>query len=126
MAEKVRTLDQLRKIREQAKKKMDIREGEYEYKIVVPMGTSGIAAGAREVLKAFLDAIEEHDLHNVVVTQTGFMGSDPIQPVALVEDREGRKVMYCNLTAEKAKEIIESHVMKGETVKEYVVSTPLE
>jgi len=126
MAEKVRTLDQLRKISEQAKKKMDIREGEYEYRIVVPMGTSGIAAGAREVLKAFLDAIEKNDLHNVVVTQTGFMGSDPIQPVALVEDREGNKVMYCNLTAEKAEEIIESHIMKGETVKEYVVSVPLE
>lgn len=126
MAEKVKTLDQLRKIREQAKKKMDIREGEYEYRIVVPMGTSGIAAGAREVLKAFLDAIEKNDLHNVVVTQTGFMGSDPIQPVALVEDREGNKVMYCNLTVEKAMEIVERHIMKGETVREYVVSTPLE
>jgi len=126
MAEKVRTLDQLRKIREQARKKMDIREGEYEYRIIVPMGTSGIAAGAREVLKGFLGAIAEHDLHNVVVTQTGFMGSDPIQPVALVEDKKGNKVMYCNLTAEKAKEIIESHIIKGETVKEYVVSMPLE
>ncbi len=126
MADKVKTLDQLRKIREQARKKMDLREGEYEYKIVVPMGTPGITAGARDVLKAFLDAIAEYDLHNVVVTQTGFVGSRTIQPVALVEDREGRKVMYCNLTAEKAKEIIESHIMRGETVKEYVISTPLE
>ncbi len=119
-------LEDLRRIREETKKKMDVREGTYEYRIIVPMGTSGIAAGARDVLKGFLEAIADHDLHNVIVTQTGFMGTDVIQPVALVEDREGNKVMYCNLTAEKAREIIERHIMKGETVREYVVSTPLE
>ncbi len=126
MAEKIKTLDQLRKIREKARKEIELRDGEYDYKIVIPMGTPGIAAGAREVLKAFLDAIAEHDLHNVIVTQTGFIGSRAIQPVAVVYDKKGEKVMYCNLTPEKAREIVEKHIIKGEKVKEYVVSMPLE
>ncbi|RLD94060.1 MAG: (2Fe-2S) ferredoxin domain-containing protein [Aquificota bacterium] len=124
---KIRTLEDLRKIREKAKKIVDLREMEgKEFRVIIPMGTSGIAAGARDILKAFLDVIEEKDLHNVVVTQTGFMGTDPIQPVALVEDKEGNKVMYCNLTPEKVREIVEKHIMKGEVVREYVVAVPLE
>jgi NADP-reducing hydrogenase subunit HndB len=128
MAEKgkIKTLDQLRKIREEAKKAMDIREGKYEYKIVVSMGTSGIVAGAREVLRAFLDAIAENGLSGVMVTQTGFMGSKTIEPVVIVEDKAGNQVMYGNLTPEKAKEIVERHIMKGETVKEYAVRAPVE
>ncbi len=126
MAEKIKTLDQLRKIREETRKKMSVREGQYRFKITIPMGTSGITMGAREVMKAFLDAIEEHGLTDVVVTQTGFMGSRNIQPLAIVEDKEGHKVTYGNLTPEKAREIVEKHIIKGEKVQEYVVPTPLD
>jgi len=127
MADKrIRSLDQLRKIREETLKKMSIREGKYRFKITIPMGTSGIAAGAREVMKAFLEAIEVHDLSDVIVSQTGFVGSRNIQPLAIVEDSEGYKVAYGNLTPEKAKEIVEKHILKGEKVREYVVPTPLD
>ncbi len=126
MAEKIKTLDQLRKIREETRKKMSIREGKYRFKVTIPMGTSGIVVGAREVMKAFLDAIEEHNLTDVIVTQTGFMGSRSIQPVAIVEDDKGNKITYGNLTPDKAKEIVERHIVKGEVVQGYVVLTPLE
>jgi len=126
MAERIRTLDQLRKIREETRKKMSVREGKYRFKITIPMGTSGITMGAREVMKAFLEAIEEHGITDVVVTQTGFMGSRNIQPLAIVEDEKGYKVTYGNLTPEKAKEIVESHMVKGEKIQEYVVPTPLD
>ena len=106
MAEKIKSLEQLRKIREETRKKMSLREGKYRFKITIPMGTSGITMGAREVMKAFLDAIEEHGLTDVVVTQTGFMGSRNIQPLAIIEDSEGYKVTYGNLTPEKAREIV--------------------
>ena len=126
MAEKIRTLDQLRKIREATREKMSVREGKYRFKITIPMGTSGITMGAREVMKAFLDAIEEHGLSDVIVTQTGFMGSRNIQPVAMVEDEKGRRVTYGNLTPEKAREVVEKHIVGGDKVLEYVVPTPLE
>ena len=126
MAEKIKSLDQLRKIREETRKKMDVREGRYRFKITIPMGTSGITMGAREVMRAFLDAIEEHGLTDVAVTQTGFMGSRNIQPLAIVEDDKGNKVTYGNLTPEKAREIVEKHIVGGEKVQAYVVPTPLE
>ncbi len=126
MAEKIKSLDQLRKIREETLKKMSVREGKHRFKVTIPMGTSGIAAGAREVLKAFLDSIEKHNLTDVIVTQTGFMGSKTIQPVAIVEDDKGNKVTYGNLSPDKVKEIVDRHIVKGETVREYVVIMPLE
>ena len=126
MAEKIKSLDQLRKIREETRKKMEVREGRYRFKITIPMGTSGITMGAREVMRAFLDAIEEHGLTDVAVTQTGFMGSRNIQPLAIVEDDKGNKVTYGNLTPEKAREIVEKHIVGGEKVQAYVVPTPLE
>jgi len=126
MAERIKSLEQLRKIREGTLKKMSVREGKYRFKVTIPMGTSGIAAGAREVLKAFLDAIEKHDLTDVVVAQTGFVGSKTIQPVAIVEDVKGNKVTYGNLDPDKVGEIVARHIVKGETVREYVVIMPLE
>ncbi len=55
-------LEDLKKIREKTEKDMLLRAGKTRLRVVVGMGTSGIAAGARETLKAFLDEIEKRDL----------------------------------------------------------------
>ena len=53
------TLDELRKKREEAQKEIYLREGKYKGKIIVHMGTCGIAAGAREIVSAFLEEIDK-------------------------------------------------------------------
>lgn len=70
-------LDELKAIREKAKKDIQLRQKEARVKIVVGMGTSGIASGAREVLKSFVDEIAKRNLADVMVTQTGKGGSRP-------------------------------------------------
>ena len=55
-------LDELKAIRDKAKKDIQLRQKEARIKIVVGMGTSGIASGAREVLRSFVDEIAGRNL----------------------------------------------------------------
>ena len=53
------SIEDLKKIKERERGKMVLREGEYRAKITVHMGTCGIAAGARDVMTEFRDAIAQ-------------------------------------------------------------------
>ena len=67
-------LEELKKIREKAQKDVELRQKQSRIRIVVGMGTSGIAAGARDVLKTFVEEVSRRNLGDVVVTQTGERG----------------------------------------------------
>ena len=68
----MKSLEELKAIREQMKKQMDVRDqSDSNIRVAVGMATCGIAAGAKPVLAAFLDEIQKRDLHGVTVTQTG-------------------------------------------------------
>ncbi|HOK22566.1 MAG TPA: (2Fe-2S) ferredoxin domain-containing protein [Candidatus Hydrothermia bacterium] len=114
-------LEDLRKIREKAEKELKLREGKARIRIVVGMGTSGIAAGAREVLKAFLDEIEKRNLQDVMVTQSGEKGLSSHEPVAEVWEEGKPIVVYGNLTPEIARRIVADHVVNGNPVSEFVI-----
>ncbi len=70
---KISSIEDLRRIKEEeAQKRTLLREGKADYRVVVHMGdTCGIAAGAREVMSAILDAVAKRGLTNVMVTQAG-------------------------------------------------------
>jgi NADP-reducing hydrogenase subunit HndB len=119
MLEETMKLEDLHKIREQAAKGLSWRTGEARIKVVVCMGTSGIAAGARELLAAFLDEINKRDLRDVMVTQTGERGLCSSEPVVEVRQADGTVTVYRNMTAEKAGRVVAEHIVKGNPVSEY-------
>ena len=86
----MKTLADLRKIREKAQQDMKLRNTGSRIKIVVGMGTSGIAMGAREVMKTFLDEIATRHIVDVVVSQTGEKGLSSMEPVVDVIE-EGKE-----------------------------------
>ena len=51
----MKSLEDLKKLREQALKKVEMREGGKDYRVVVGMATCGIAAGARPVLNKLVE-----------------------------------------------------------------------
>ena len=51
MAEIIRSPEDLNALREKAREAIDLRSSEKDWVITVHMGTCGIAAGARDVLK---------------------------------------------------------------------------
>ncbi|MGB9750263.1 MAG: (2Fe-2S) ferredoxin domain-containing protein [Caldisericia bacterium] len=116
-------LEDLRKIREKVKEEMRLREGKARVKIVIGMGTSGIAAGARETLKTFLEEIEKRNLKDVIITQTGERGLASKEPVVVIEETDKPKIIYGDVTPEVAKRIIVEHIINGIPVSEYVIST---
>ena len=118
----MKSLAELAAIREKMQSKVVIREGMGSIRVVVGMATCGIAAGARPVLKAFTEGVNDNALTDkVTVTQTGCIGICQYEPVVEVFEEGKEKVTYVKLDAEKAKEIVEKHLKGGEIVTEYTI-----
>ena len=114
-------LEQLKQLKEKAQKQIALREGGKKSRVVVSMGTSGIASGAREVMKTMLDEIEKRGLDDVEVHVTGEHGLEDIEPVVRVEEAGGEKTTYAKLDTEKAKKIVAEHLQKGRKVDNLAV-----
>lgn len=114
-------LEELRKIRERASKELSLRKGESRVKVIVGMGTSGIAAGARDVMSAFLDEIAVRNLTDVVVTQTGERGLASSEPVVDVLIEGEPSVTYGKMTAERARQVVVEHLVNGNPVADFVI-----
>ena len=93
-----------------------------DIKIVVGMATCGIAAGARPVLNAIIEEVENRKLENVKVTQTGCIGMCKLEPLVDVIVPGKEKVTYVHVTPEKARRIVASHVVNGNVVAEYTMN----
>ena len=77
----MKSLAELSAIREKMKNKIALREGSSDTRIVVGMATCGIAAGARPVLNAFVEEINNAGLvGDVTVTQTDCIGICQYEP----------------------------------------------
>ncbi|MEK6655609.1 MAG: NADH-quinone oxidoreductase subunit NuoF [Thermodesulfobacteriota bacterium] len=117
------SVEDLRRKREEAASGVpsgaDARKG----KIVVHMGTCGIAAGAREVLSAFRGEVEKDGEAGILLFASGCAGLCSKEPTATVELPGAPPVLYGELTAEKAKEIFVRHLQGGEIVPTHVVGT---
>ena len=119
----IKSLDDLKRIREEALKKQELKTQSGKTEIIVGMGTVGIAAGARETLKAILDYIDHNNLENIIIRQTGNIGIDSFEPVVQVILPEAEKVTYGLVTPEIAKHIMEEHVVKGNICTDYTVKS---
>ena len=119
----MKSLEELAAIREKMKQKVVIREGADDaVRIVVGMATCGISAGARPVLAAFVEGINDAGLSDkVMVTQTGCIGICQYEPVVEVFENGKDKVTYIKMTPEKAKEVIEKHIKGGKVIEEYTI-----
>ena len=121
MVDKVKSLEDLRKLREEALEKRRVKSAPGQVQVIVGMGTVGIAAGARETLKAILDTIENESLSDITVRQTGNIGLDSLEPIVQVVVGEAAKVTYGKVTPEIARRILKEHVQGGTPVKEFVI-----
>ena len=120
---KMKSLAELAAIREKMQGKVVLREGSGDIRVVVGMATCGIAAGARPVLNAFVEEINNRDLAGkVTVSQTGCIGICQFEPVVEVFEADKEKVTYVKMTPDKAKEVIEKHIIGGKVIEEYTVS----
>ena len=99
----MKSLEELRAIREKMQGKVGLREeNENQIRVVVGMATCGIASGARPVLTALSDAVQEQNLsEKICVTQTGCIGLCQYEPIVEVLEPGKEKVTYVKMTPER-------------------------
>jgi NADP-reducing hydrogenase subunit HndB len=115
------TIDELRKMRASSKKNMSLREGEFRGKVIVHLGTCGIAAGAREIMSTFLEEFENRDITDIKFTTTGCAGLCSQEPMITVEVGDSPPVKYGKLTPEKTRKILDEHIIGGTIVQDYAI-----
>lgn len=118
----MKSLEELKKIRDAASKKINMRNEVDGYRIVVGMATCGIAAGARPVLSALVEEVAARDLRNVSVTQVGCIGKCSLEPIVEVFDNKGNRYTYCKVTPEDTKKIIEQHIINGTPIENMLIA----
>ena len=111
------TLADLRKMREEKQKAMDMRDSSNkDVQVVVGMGTCGIAAGAKDTFTSLIEALNAKALTNVLVRQTGCMGLCHSEPTVEVIVPGMPAVIYGKVDAATAKEIVEKHIVGKELI----------
>jgi NADP-reducing hydrogenase subunit HndB len=111
----------LKKMRESSKKEMSLREGDFKGKLIVHLGTCGIAAGAREIMDTSLEEIDKRDITDIMFTSTGCAGLCSEEPMITVEIGDSPPVKYGKLTPEKAVRILAEHIIGGQVVNEFAI-----
>ncbi len=117
---KIKSLDDLRKVKQSVEAGMNIREKsdapENAVQIRVAMATCGIASGARETMNALLEKINKDNIL-AVVTQGGCMGYCYAEPTIEVKVPGKDPVVFGNVDTKKAVEILDKYVKNGELVE---------
>ena len=119
------TLEALRALREGKKAEIDRRDTDgKDVHIIIGMGTCGIAAGAKQVLEAFIDEIAAKKIENVTVKQTGCMGLCYVEPTVEVKVPGMPDTIYGKVDAEVAKKILKDHILAKKLVSDHIFDRP--
>ena len=118
----MKSLEELKAIRDKMKGQIGMRsEDDDNIRVVVGMATCGIASGARPVLNLLVNEVQARNLENITVTQTGCIGLCQYEPIVEVFEPGREKITYVKVNEEKALEILDQHLIKGNVVDKYLL-----
>lgn len=113
----MKSLEELKKLREQAQANLELRKQKDGYRVIVGMATCGIAAGARPILAKFVEEVASRKLDSVTVTQVGCIGECALEPIVEVIDKNDKRTIYGLVKVEDVNTIIEEHLIGGKVVE---------
>ncbi len=120
---KITSLDALNRLKVELIMKRNQEAYRGHVRVMVGMGTCGIAAGAQEVFQALEEALRSHELKNITLSQTGCMGLCRHEPIVEVIAGDAPKVSYGRVTPDIVKRIVQEHILDGNAVEEFVIDT---
>lgn len=115
------TLEDLDKIKERNFQKVNQGKDREDTRIVVGMGTCGIAAGAVQVYETLEAEIEKQGLKDITLVKTGCIGVCRLEPIVEIIKPGEEKVTYVKVTPNKVRNIIEQHIIGGKVVEEFTI-----
>ncbi|MBS4538176.1 (2Fe-2S) ferredoxin domain-containing protein [Clostridium sp. D2Q-11] len=123
---KVKSLDELKKIREESLGKVNLRDAGAlkgdNIEILVGMATCGISSGARETLTSFVEKLAKAEINNAKVVPVGCIGYCHSEPTVQVNIPGQKPVLYGKVKKDKVEDIIQSHIKDGKIVDSLVLN----
>ncbi len=114
----MKTLEEIKEIRENKRKELDLRvntaSDTREKHILVCHGTGCTSSKSPKIIENFRKIIEEKNIENVRVIQTGCFGLCAKGPIVIIRPED---TFYAMVKPEDCEEIIEKHIQKGEIVE---------
>jgi len=123
MADRITSPEQLKALAAKAKADIELREGRKETQVTVHMGTCGIAAGAREIVAAFLAELHANGVSSVSLHQSGCAGLCEEEPMATITLADGTLYRYGLLDKDKVRSIVVNHLVGGTPVEAYLIKS---
>lgn len=116
---KITSLADLNRIKNEVQSKIKLRENsdnpEKLIQVKVGMATCGIASGAKDIMKYFVEELEQQAV-DAIVTQTGCMGYCYAEPTVEVILPNKEPVVFGFVNKQKAEEIIDTYIKKGQLI----------
>ncbi|MEA4932814.1 MAG: (2Fe-2S) ferredoxin domain-containing protein [Lawsonibacter sp.] len=114
---KIRSRSDLEKICHQ----VSVNAEENSVRIVVGLGTCGVAAGARQVFDAMQQEIARLGLAHVRLVSTGCVGICQFEPVVEVYMPGQSRTTYVKMTPERAIRVVQQHIRGGNSLAEFTI-----
>lgn len=114
----MKTIQEIEKIRNEKRTELDLRINTQadtrEKHILVCRGTGCTSSKSPKIIETFRKIIEEKNLQNVRVIQTGCFGLCAKGPIVIIRPEE---TFYAHVKPEDCEEIIQSHICEGKKVE---------
>ena len=120
---KISNLEELKKLREKSIAVTAARK-EGKFRVIIGLGTRGIAAGGRKIMEVAMEEISKRGLKDVSVETTGCIGMCQNEPLMEIVRPGEPRVTYGNLKPEDVPRIIADHLVNGNVVEEKVIGRP--
>ena len=120
---KINNLEELKKLRDKSIAETAARK-EGRFRVIIGLGTCGIAAGGRKIMEAAMEEISKRGLKDVSVETTGCIGMCQNEPLMDIVRPGEPRVTYGNLKPEDVPRIIADHLVNGNVVEEKVIGRP--
>ena len=114
----IRTTADLELIRDRYR----LNQGKYRYTVLICAGAGCISCDCTPVRNALVEEIFEAGLSDAIqIKMTGCMGNCDVGPAMII--RPGG-IFYCKLKPENMREIVQKHLLGGQTVEKYCYTDP--
>lgn len=100
-------------------KRKTLKDLKAQRRIQIGIGTCGIAAGAKEVYEFLEREKVKNKLDDCMITGVGCMGECALEPMVEVVEKDGSSIIYCNMSVDRAQEVVDSHLLKGVKLEKY-------
>ena len=114
----MKSLDEIRKIREEKRKELDLRvnlkANTKEKHILVCRGTGCTSSKSPKIIENFRRILEGKNIKNVRVIQTGCFGLCAKGPIVIIRPED---TFYAMVTPDDCEEIINTHIIEGKKVE---------